>query len=104
MTHGTTHLQPRVSMMKGSVQDGSKLQLLVSTGLHGPIRNNVEFVPVEDDFGRSTEFAVFPVGQQVALYRLDDGLCKFLARVSPCRKEQGGGGGGGGGDKPQFYS
>ena len=67
---------------KGPLQDGGKLHLLTSTGLHGPIRNNVDFVPIEDDFGRSTEFAVFPVGQQVALYRLDDGCTKFLSRVS----------------------
>lgn len=44
-------------------------------------RSNIEFVSVEEEVGRTSEFALYPVGTQLALYRMDDGKMKFIHRV-----------------------
>jgi excinuclease UvrABC nuclease subunit len=66
----------------GQLMDGAKLHMLYAAGVHGPLRSNIDFVSIEEDVGRTSEFAVYPVGQHVALYRMDDGKMRFLGRVS----------------------
>ena len=53
------------------VQDGAKLIYRHAFGVHGPIRNNVEFVTFADDTGVQKEHVVHPVGQHVAMYRME---------------------------------
>ncbi|CAB1097150.1 unnamed protein product [Ectocarpus sp. CCAP 1310/34] len=62
--------------------DGTYLTLRHAFGVEGGIRDNVAFVTVPDPdaegAGLMLGYLLHPVGQQVAMHRVDDGSMKFL--------------------------
>ncbi|CAM9422149.1 unnamed protein product, partial [Choristocarpus tenellus] len=62
--------------------DGTFILPRHAFGVEGPIQDNVAFVAIPDPDteggGLMLEYLVHPVGQQIALYRVDDGSMKFL--------------------------
>ncbi|CAM9819281.1 unnamed protein product [Pylaiella littoralis] len=62
--------------------DGTFLTLRHAFGVEGGIRNNVAFVtvpdPEADGAGLMLGYLLHPVGQQVAMHRVDDGSMRFL--------------------------
>ena len=64
------------------------LELAHSFGVKGPIRNNVELIPITDDVGTSKDHVMFPSGQHVALMRVEDGEMRMLPnKMRPgCRR------------------
>jgi hypothetical protein len=62
--------------------DGAVLSARYAFGVTGPVRDNVGFVMLPDtsvaDSALSLEHLVHPVGQQLALYRIEDGSMQFF--------------------------
>ena len=80
-----------------------KLAYKHAFGVHGPVRNNVEIITAQDEHGSPKDHLLYPVGQHLALLRLDDHEMKFLSlkgvkekgareivrSSNPCRRARG---------------
>ncbi|KAG5187053.1 WD40-repeat-containing domain protein, partial [Tribonema minus] len=62
--------------------EGTTLVVRYAFGVSGPVRDNVGFVLAEDSSlegeDHGAEYLVHPVGQQLAMYRMDDGSMQFF--------------------------
>ena len=56
-----------------------KLAYKHAFGVHGPVRNNVEIITAQDEHGSPKDHLLHPVGQHLALLRLEDHEMKFLS-------------------------
>jgi len=77
-------------------QDTGKFVLHHATGLHGPIRSNMEFVNIDDDEvngsdeNQLVEFLAAPVGQHMSFMRLDENTItktRFLPKKNVSLRE-----------------